>query len=302
MRSLTSLLASSLSFLAILALGAFTLPAQAAAGKTTQDAASGQAGSVLVSILPQKYFIERIAGNSATVTVLVKPGADPHSYEPSPAQMVAASDASLYFTAGIGLEQAWIPRIAQVAKNLRVVELAAPDDDGEHDHDGHGLHQEAGHTWLSPAHVLEMIPLVTEALCTDFPAQAAIFRANAAKFEQDVRSLDRQIRETLKNIPPDRRSFMTFHPAWKNFAEDYDLREVAIEADGKEPGPRRMAELIELARTANIKIILVEPQFSRKTAEAIAKNISAVLVQADPLAENWADNLSSVAKALAGAL
>ena len=76
---------------------------------------------VVVSIAPQKYLLERIAGERVAVTVLVKPGADPHSYEPSPAQMRFCAAARAWFTIGVPFEDVWLPRIQSAAPNLTVI-------------------------------------------------------------------------------------------------------------------------------------------------------------------------------------
>jgi zinc transport system substrate-binding protein len=95
---------------------------------------------------------------------------------------------------------------------------------------------------------------------------------------------------------------MVFHPSWGYFAKDYGLAEVPVEIEGKDPKPSQLRELIEHAREKNIRVVFAQPQFSQKNAKIIAREIDGEVVFADPLAENWADNLLEVAqKIVAGA-
>ena len=95
---------------------------------------------------------------------------------------------------------------------------------------------------------------------------------------------------------------MVFHPSWGYFAQAYGLRQVTIEIEGKEPKPAHLKELIEHAREDGIKFIFVQPQFSTRSAKAIAGEIGAQVVIADPMAEDWADNLRAVARKFESAL
>ena len=95
---------------------------------------------------------------------------------------------------------------------------------------------------------------------------------------------------------------MVFHPAWGYFAQAYGLEQVAVEMEGKEPGPVDLEELIHYAREEGIKVIFVQPEFSTKSAETIAKAIEGEVIFANPLALDWAENLKEVATAFEAAL
>lgn len=295
-------------------------------------ASAAAAVRVAVSIPPQKYFIQRIAGDLAEVTVMVPPGADPHTYEPKPSQMRGLADARLYMTIGVPFEKAWLDRItAAGGKDMTLVHLekgidllpeeehamdGEPDHEGDHDHDadhdhhdgeaaeGHHHHHEGGdpHIWLSPALVKMMAGSVKAALVKADPAHAAVYRANHDAFVRELGELDLYINDLLQNVPENRRRFMVFHPAWSYFAHNYNLREVAIEVEGREPGPRQLTRIVEFARKEKIETIFVQPQFSKRGAETIARNVGATLIEADPLAEDWAANIRRVAEAMAKTL
>lgn len=263
--------------------------------------------AVFVSIAPQKYFVERIAGEHADVAVLIPSGASPHSYEPRPSQMVALSRAALFFSVGVEMEKVWLPRIAATNGNLHVVatdsgSIKLPMSSDEHAvvEEQHGDHEHAvmdPHIWLSPERVKMQVHIITEALAEADTLHAAYFRSHAAAFEHEIDLL--QIR--IKSIVPSdtsRRAFLTFHPSWGYFADEFLLRQMTIEIEGKEPGMQALGKIIREAKQKNIRTVLVQPQFSQQTATVIAKSLGCSVTVADPLSPDWANNLLAVAEAL----
>ncbi len=260
---------------------------------------------VIVSIVPQKYFVEKIAGDLVDVTVMVPPGASPASYEPKPSQMKKVAKARLYLSIGVPFEKAWLPRFAAQNRKMRVVDTAAgiakrPMQSHRHGHE-HGLTRHAihadsldPHVWLSPPLVKIMARNIAEALEESDPVHAAEYRRNLRLFEREVDDLDRRLKSILK--PCRGMAMMVFHPSWGYFAHEYGLKQIPIEAEGKEPKSRELAELVREAKEEEVRALFVQPQFSRRAAEAVASSIGAKIVIADPLAAEWAQNLLEVAK------
>jgi zinc transport system substrate-binding protein len=259
---------------------------------------------VIVSIPPQKHILERIAGERVTVAVPVRPGADPHSFEPSPAQMRTCAAARVWFTIGVPFEDIWLPRIQSSAPKLAIVSTIAhikrlpfTDDALSPAHqESHGA--EDPHVWLSPMLVRGMLPGMTKELSALFPDHAGEFRANADIFAAELQNLDEHLAERFSGFSRDKRVFLTFHPSWRYFALNYELTELAIEVDGKEPGPQSMKAVINAARTYGIHTIFVEPQFPKAAAQAVAANINAKVVELDPLAENLLTTFNALADKL----
>jgi zinc transport system substrate-binding protein len=263
---------------------------------------------VLASIAPQKYMLERIAGDSIAVTVLVKPGSDPHSYEPGPSQMRQAAQSSAWFTIGVPFEEVWLERIKGVSPNLRIISCIkgiqrlpfADHDEEGHDHaeGGQGAAGEAEHghdhdhgaldphVWLSPMLAREMLSTMARELGKLLPDKAASFRAKAQAFASELEELDRELALRFLDVPEGKRVFLTFHPSWRYFAFNYGLQEIDIEVEGKEPGPKRMKEIIDTAEEYGIRAVIIEPQFPRSAARAIAESLGARVLVADPLAED----------------
>ena len=114
-------------------------------------------------------------------------------------------------------------------------------------------------------------------------------------FTKEVADLDHRIRELFSRKAKGAQ-FMVYHPSWGYFAETYGLKQIPIEMEGKEPKARTLQEMIQYAGKQKVKAVFVQPQFSAKSAQTIAKAIGCRVLFADPLAINWAENLLNVAE------
>jgi len=259
---------------------------------------------VFVSIPPQKYIVQAVGGDRVQVSVLVPPGADPHTYEPRPRQMAELSRAALFFAIGIEFERAWLSRAAKDLPRLRVVHMEAgierrPEQEGGQ---GRGRIEVAldPHVWVSPPLVRQLARNTAQALRQADPAHAKDYAAGQARLEADLDRLDAELRQMFQGL--EGRSFVTFHPAWGYFAQAYGLRQVAVEVEGKEPKPAQLKQLIEEGRALGVRVVLVQPQFSRRSAETVALALGGRVVVADDLAEDLPDNLRRVAEEIRQAL
>ncbi|MBK5963235.1 ABC transporter substrate-binding protein [Thiocystis minor] len=281
---------------------------------------------VFVSVLPQQTFVERIGGSHVVVESMVRPGFSPHTYEPTPSQIARLAGADLYVRIGVPFEDAWAERIRVTNPTLRMLDARegiTPRAMDAHDHDerpgegsayqeaeAHGHdHERVGatpaktdseqdpHIWTSPALVKRMAVNIQQALADLDPAHAKDYSDNLAAFTADLDVLDRDIRAELAGLT--HRRFMVFHPAWGYFAEAYELEQIPIEKAGKEPGPRSLAALIDQARRESVRVVFVQPQFSPKSAEQVAKAIDGRVEVIDPLAPAYFENLRRVARVIA---
>lgn len=278
---------------------------------------------VFVSIVPQQYFVQQIGKDLVDVQVMVKPGANPATYEPRPQQMADLSKTKVYFAIGVPFENAWLGRIADSNPNMRVIhtergieKLAMKahhhhDDPAEHhdgEHHGEAAHDEGHHEhaaldphiWLSPPLVKIQARNILTALQEADPAHRSVYEANFKAFTARIDQLDTD----LKNILAGKKGlqFMVFHPAWGYFADAYGLKQLPIEIEGKAPKPAQLKELIQHAREDGIKMIFVQPQFSSQSAEVVAREIDGQVAFVDPLAEDWMANLRQVAVKFQAAL
>ncbi len=255
---------------------------------------------VFVSIVPQKYFVELIGGEQVKVEVMVKSGESPATFNPNPKKMSLLSQAKLYFSIGVPFETIWIDRIRTIHPNLQIFPLHEKVRT-VHEHDSHHPHDTGDpHIWTSPTKVKVIAQKIKDTLTHAKPEKEKYFEANLHAFFNDLNMLDKDIRAILARS--DNRRFMVFHPAWSYFAEDYDLEQIAIEREGKEPGARTLQRTIEEGKRLGIKVIFVQKQFSLSIAENIAKMIGATVREMDPLAEDYLKNMRRTATAISGAL
>ena len=257
--------------------------------------------NVVVSVVPQKTFVGKIAGDLADVTVMVAPGASPAIYEPKPSQMKKVTKAQIYFTIGVPFEKAWLPRFKTQNSKMQIIDTTRGIKKlimvSHHHNDGEKNHPSSTpdpHVWLSPPLVKIQARNIAEALGNIDPAHKAVYEKNLEKFEREIDELDVKLREILK--PCHGSAMMVFHPSWGYFSSAYGLKQIPIEIEGKEPKSRELVHLIHEAKEEGVKTLFVQPQFSKRTARVIAESIGARIVTADPLAPDWSDNLLRIAR------
>ncbi len=261
---------------------------------------------VFVSIAPQAFLAERLGGAALEVDVLVGPGQDLHTFEPTPKQMAKLARARLYFTIGVPFEDQMVRRIASTHPRLVLVDSIAGIErraiEDQHQHAGHD-HADAApdpHVWLNPRLTAAIARNMAQALILHDPEAAASYRANLARLEADLAALDARIGELL--APLRGQDIFVYHPAFGYLTEAYGLHQVPVEMGGREPSARELTRLIERARHKDIRVLFVQPQFSRRSAEAIARAIDGAVVAIDPLARDYLANLEQLARTIHDAL
>jgi zinc transport system substrate-binding protein len=244
---------------------------------------------VLVTVPPQAFVVERIAGDLVRVETLLSGGGDPHHHEPSFDELRSVSEADLWVKVGhpdFSFETAWLDRLLADSPGLVVVDGAA----------GAKLIPGDPHLWLAPNNAASLATAVTEALMELLPGSSETLLGNRNDFVLDALALDAELRETL--APVEGQWFLVVHPAWGYLAEEYGLEQVAIERDGREPDPATLAALVERGRAAKLPVVFLEPQFHDHAARVVADEIGARVEVIDPLAHDWDANLRRVAAAL----
>lgn len=262
---------------------------------------AGEPLRVFVSVVPLKTFVERIAADAVTVTAMVGPGHNPHTYDPAPRQISALAQAHLYIRVGVPFEDAWMTRIRAINPSMEVMDVRAGLGlETDHGHDGHD-HGTAGHdphVWTDPLLVKRMAADIRDTLGRLDPANAKAFAANYQDFAAELEALHADIRAIF--APPANRRFMVYHPAWSHFAARYGLTQMAIQQEGKEPGARTLSTLIEAAQHHGVRVIFVQPQMDTRLAERLAEEVGGRVVAMDPLAADYGATLRRAARLIAG--
>lgn len=259
------------------------------------------------TIIPLGEFVKAVGGERVDVSVLVPPGAEPHTYEPSPSQIRQVADANIYFKNGLGLES-WMDNILKVNPKMVVVDTSRgasliTDTDGANTARAAGTQGTGAvdmHIWLSPRRAMVQVQNICDGLIEVDPAGEDYYINNRDSYIAQLRELDSYLNSTFEGTK--KKKFIVLHPAWIYFANDYGLEQVAIEVEEKEPGPRYLAETVNAARENNITTVFVEPQYNPKMAEVIAKEINGKVVSIDDLAPNYIDNMKSVGEKIAESL
>lgn len=248
---------------------------------------SGKIG-VVVTILPQAEFVESVGGDRVEITVMVPPGKSPHTYAPTPSQLVTVKQASMYAKVGSGVEFELVhmDRIEEAGGNMLVVDCAR----------GVELFQNDPHIWLSPKNAMVMVENICCGLIAIDPLYEEYYIQNRDEYLMRLDELDQSMKKSFAGKTNGK--FMVFHPSWGYFARDYGLTQISVEEEGKQPTAAGIAALVEQARTENIRVVFVSPQFDTQSAEAIAEAIGGEVVPIDPLAQDYIDNMSVILEKL----
>jgi zinc transport system substrate-binding protein len=269
-------------------------------GCISQREGSGQI-RVATTIIPLGEFVQTVGKDRVAVTVLVPPGGEPHTFEPSPSQIREVADADIYVENGVGLES-WMDNILKVNPHMLVVDsskgisLIA----GNSEAASSGQRAMDTHIWLSPRDVMIQVRNICDGLIEVDPAGKDFYINNRDNYITKLKELDGYLNSTFVGVK--KKKFVVLHPAWTYFARDYGLEQIAIEVEEKEPGPRYLSEVVSVAKANNITTVFVEPQYNPKMAEVISKEINGKVVTIDDLATNYIDNLKSVGEKIAESL
>ena len=255
---------------------------------------------LFVSILPLKYFTDKIVGNTWKVEVTVPPGVGPETYSPTPKQMVLLSEAKGYFSIGyLGFERAWLENFKSTNTQLQIFPLSKGIDliTGEKDHGDH-VHLEGvdPHIWSSPKTARIMAQNIFDGMVLIDPQNKENYLKNLTILLAEIDRVDSTVNQLLKKATS--KKFIIFHPALTYFARDYGLEQLSIEFEGKVPSPRHLQSVIDKAKAANIRFVLIQKEFDKENAEIIAKETGGKIVQIDPLSYDWPEQMISIAEKL----
>jgi len=277
-------------------------------GAPAASPAAAETIGVFVTIPPLAGLVERIGGEHVTAHVLVPPGRSPHTFEPTPRQIVEIGRSRLYCTIGLPLEDRIRGKLEGAGRGLRVVDISVGIKRRRmathHDHEpaaggaGHertASHDEGAdpHIWLSPPLIKVLARNLAAALSdVDLP-RAPDYAANLAVLLSDIDGVHARLTAALAAYRG--RSFYVFHPAFGYFGDAYGLRQEAVEVEGKSPSARQITRLVRRACAEKVKIIFVQPQFDPRSARAVAASIGGAVVPLDPLARDVLKNLQAMA-------
>jgi zinc transport system substrate-binding protein len=254
--------------------------------------------NTIVSILPQQTFLKAIGGNKINITLMVKLGNSPHTYEPKPSQMIQIHKANLYFTIGVEFEHIWLSKFKAQNKNMKIIDtsknIVKLTMQKNHNSNKHGVLDP--HIWTSPINVKQIAINTYNALAKYDPKNRDYYKDNLNNFIKEIEFTDYKIKKILSDSKNNK--FMVFHPSWQYFANEYSLIQLPIEIEGKKPKPKELIKLIKTAKKENVKVIFTSPEFSNKLARIIASELNIEVKKVSPLNPKWSKNLIDLAEAI----
>jgi zinc transport system substrate-binding protein len=245
--------------------------------------------TVVTSVPPHAFIVEQLAGEQVKVICLVDQGSDPHTYEPKPKQILAISQAAIFFASGLEFERGLVAKIRAINDKLSIVALASSGTEG-HEHEPAHIDQ---HSWLSPIQYSHQIDIVFEALLERLPAERQAMTRRYGHLKEALSQTEQQVRTLLG--PYRGRVFYVFHPAFGHFAEAYGLKQEAVEVGGKLPTAKQLQGIIERSKADRVRVIFAQSQFDQRSAALVAAAISGEIRILDSLAKDVLKNYRTIA-------
>ncbi len=259
-----------------------------------------------VSIMPQQEFLQAIGGDKINISLMVKAGDSPHTYEPKPSQMVSISKSDIYFSIGVEFEDVWLPKFANLNPKMQIVDISkdiekiAMQRHKEHkeDTDEHNHGAFDPHIWTSISNIKIIVQNIYNALSKLEPQHKEYFKANLDRYIALLEKADKNIKNSLSQIS-NNRVFMVFHPSWGYFARDYNLTQLAVEVEGKSPKPKELIHLIKEAKEERVRAIFTQPEFSDTISKVIAHELNIPIIKVSPLSAKIVTTLTTIAQTIA---
>lgn len=252
--------------------------------------------TVTVTIPPYQYFVDKIAEDKVDVNVMVSNGNNPETYEPYAQQMMELSKSALYLKVGsIGFEQTWMKKLQDNAPDMKVIDTSvgikpAKTPGGNID----------PHVWMSCSNARIIASNILKALCELEPKNKAFFEKNYQSLLKIIDKRDSIIRKSFKDHPEMVRKFVIYHPILTYFARDYQLEQLAIEEEGREPSASQLKSLIERARKEKIKYCLIQAEFANRNTNTFIKESQTKAMNINPLQGEWNWAMQEAAAAVQG--
>jgi len=266
---------------------------------------------VSVTIEPQRYFAERIAGDKFKINTVVPSGQNFEEYSPTAQQMIQVSKSIAYLSIGnLPFEERWVEMAKENNKDIKVfdvsdgVNLLEHEEHHHHDHcEEEHHHHHHSHVGADP-HIWSSISGAKAIAWNTFMAFVEIDRENTQYYNDNYNLLMEEIERTEASVVEilsslENRTFIIYHPALSYFANEFGLTQLCIELEGKEPSPAQLKRLIDTAKESDAQIVFIQQEFDKKSAELIAKETNCRLVVINPLNYNWSEEIIHIAQSLA---
>jgi zinc transport system substrate-binding protein len=236
--------------------------------------------TIFVTITPMQSIIEEITAGDFDIEVIVPKGASPETFEPTSSDIARLNDAEMVFSTGLisfehSLTHNLGDRVINLSEGIAALEGTCSH---HHCHHSHGIDP---HIWTSPRELSTMVGNMHRALMSHYP-DSTKYNDAAERIVARLDSLDSYCRAQLGDGK--KRAIMIYHPAYTYLAHNYNIEQIAIENEGKEPTAKHLVELIERGRKMGVRAIFHQPQYSADKLRSIAEELGADVIMTDPLA------------------
>lgn len=254
-----------------------------------EHASQHKTRQITVTIEPLRYFTEQIAGDHFEVNTMVPKGGNPETYEPTPQQMIQLAKSDLYIKVGnIGFERIWMPKLKQNAPHTLIIDSSYGIEllrTGQNINDPH--------TWMSTKNAIQIARNIYQALAKIDKKNNAYYQENLDKLLQKIDTTDQQIRHILAKKTS--RAFLIYHPALTYFAHDYQLQQIPIEINGREPSASQLKETIQAAKALHVKTFFIQKEFASRQTLLISKSMGVDTTTINPLSAHWQEQMLLIA-------
>lgn len=272
-------------------------------GCTKKSTETSQKPLVIVTISPYAEFVEKIAKDTVNVVTILPPGANLHTYEPSPSDVTKIHRGLVWFLIEEPLEKKLLVSLREKYPSLKEVNLQknipllsmAETTNFDSCHGSQHLHQEGKdlHTWMSPSIVRKQIDIITMTLVELIPEHALFYKNNAQTYAQELLLLEENVKEIL--APFKGNAILTSHPSLGYFCQDFGLIQLSVECEGKDPRPKDIENLLQKINLYKVKMVFVQKGFNNKGAELIGKKLHLPIHEVDPYAKDYKKNIHNIA-------
>lgn len=269
-------------------------------GFHAQDLDAAKKIRVVTSVFPLLEFAGAVSGERGEVSLLLPPGAEIHTWQPRPSDIIRLSSADLFIYIGANLEP-WLHDLLKSVRNpnLRVLEasqgIALIDEEGivhnAHEHK-HGVHDP--HIWLDFKNDQMIVDKIVALLSEMDPEGSSVFKKNAFIYKEKLQMLDQKFKDGLKNCVH-RTIILGGHAAFGYLARSYDLRQISLYglSPNSSPTPKKLIEVVELSKKHRIRVIFFEIYVSDELAKVLAGEVGARTLVLNPGANLTKEQLKS---------
>ncbi len=239
---------------------------------------------ILVTIPPYAGFVKSLTDGLVDVEIFVPPGSNPHAYEPTPEQVKRFTQAKIWFRTGDPIETKMVAFLQQY--NIEIVNISSDwaNLDEPHTH-AHQHEVKDLHVWMDPVIVSSQVEEITQLLSKQFPEMSSMIRDNRDKIKSQLHQLN--ITTINKLAPFQNRYLLVSHPALGYYCARYDLNQLSVEIEGKDPRPQDIADLMNTLKAHPVPVVLIEPQYNKKGAILIADKLHIPYEEINPYAEDY---------------